>query len=110
MFSFDFASTTGSNSVASEIAVERPFIQAGYTSEDNLLRLAVAGEFAALGHYIPARLIRRAISVAVALAQKQEVPNPVEIPIAIHESPSNSGAPQMQVQSKNRTRAGPPRE
>src|SRR5262249_20648276 len=84
VFTFDFAATTGSNSVAGEIASGRPFIQAGYTSEENLLRMATAGEFAALAHYAPSRLIRRAITAAVASAQKQEVASPVEIAIVVH--------------------------
>ncbi len=48
VFAFDFTSITSSNTVASDIVEKRPFIQAGYTSDDNLPRMALAGEFA--GH------------------------------------------------------------
>jgi ABC-type sugar transport system substrate-binding protein len=106
VFTFDFAATTGSNSVAGEIASGRPFIQAGYTSEENLLRMATAGEFAALAHYAPSRLIRRAITAAVASAQKQEVASPVEIAIVVHESPPDSTAPHLQAEMKSRTKQG----
>ena len=108
VFSFDFISTTGSNLVAGDMVQERPFVQAGYASEDHLLRMATVGEFAALGHYVPTRLIRKAVSVAVAAALKQEVPNPVVIPIAIHESPPTAGTPQIQAQTKAQMKSRPP--
>ena len=46
VFAFDFVSTTACNTVAIDITEKRPFIQAGYTSDDNLPRMALAGEFA----------------------------------------------------------------
>jgi ABC-type sugar transport system substrate-binding protein len=106
VFSLDFMGATGSNEAAGRIAEERPFIQAGYTSEDHLLRMADAGEFAALGFYIPVRLIRKAVSLAVAVALKKEVPKSVEIPIEIHESPANTGAPQVPAHKKSQMRPG----
>ena len=108
VFSFDYMGATGSNEAARDVAQERPFIQAGYASEDNLMRLASAGEFAALGYYLPSRLIRKAVSVAVALALKQEVPNPVVIPIAIHESPPTAGAPEIQAKAKSQMKSNSP--
>ena len=109
VFSFDFNSATASNTTAGEIAGERPFIQAGYASEDNLLRMASAGQFAALGHYTSTRLIRKAVSVAVAVAMKQEVPNPVEIPITIHDSPPEFQGTPGPVTVENSEERGVPR-
>ncbi len=107
VFSFDYLGATGSNEAVRDIAQERPFIQAGYTSEDHLLRMADAGEFAALGQYVPTRLIRKAVSVAVSVARKQEVPNPVVIPIVIHESQPTAGAPQIQAKAKSQRKSSP---
>ncbi len=78
VFSVDFSSASASNTAIGEIAKERPFIQAGYAHDDNLLRMARIGEFAALGQYIPNRLVRKAVSTAVAAALKQEVHSPVD--------------------------------
>ena len=76
VFSFDFTSTTASNTVAGDIVEKRPFIQAGYTSDDNLPRMARHGEFAGIGEYVPIRLVRKAIDTAVAAAQGREVHGP----------------------------------
>jgi ABC-type sugar transport system substrate-binding protein len=100
VFTVDFLSSTACNGVVGTIAQERPFIQAGYTNDDNQLRLARAGEFAALGQYIPNRLVRKAVSTAVAVALKQEVHSPVLIPVVIHESPPNSGVARFQARQK----------
>ncbi len=108
VFALDFMGATGSNEVVGEIGLERPFIQAGYTSEDHLLRMADVGEFAAIGLYVPVRLIRKAVSLAVLLALKKDVPKSVEIPIEIHESAANTGAPQTQAQAKSKMRSRPP--
>lgn len=100
VFSVDFVSSSGTNETVTQISEERPFIQAGYTSDDNQLRLARLGEFAALGQYIPNRLIRKAISTAIAAALKQEVQSPIRIPVVIHESPPNAGVARFQSRQK----------
>ena len=110
VFSTDFPSSSVTNDTVSEIAGERPFIQVGYTSDDNQLRLARVGEFAALGQYVPSRLIRKAVSTAVSIALKQQVANPVLIPVIVTESPENSGVAQFQARHKAsmKAKAGSP--
>jgi ABC-type sugar transport system substrate-binding protein len=111
VFAFDFISTTASNKAATDIGEKRPFIQAGYTSDDSLPRMALAGEFAAIADYVPTRLVRKAISTAVAAAQGREITDPVEIQIPVRESPPGAGAPKIQVQqNKTRRKANNPRE
>jgi ABC-type sugar transport system substrate-binding protein len=100
VFSVDFTSTSASNSVIGKLAEERPFIQAGYTNDDNNLRMARIGEFAALGQYVPTRLVRKAITTAVAAARNQEVRSPVEILIEVHESPPKAGVAHVQARHK----------
>ena len=100
VFSVDFPAASASNAAVGEIAQERPFIQAGYTQDENQLRMARMGEFAALGQYTPNRLVRKAVSTAVAIALKQEVHNRVEILIVIHESPPNAGVAKLQARHK----------
>jgi ABC-type sugar transport system substrate-binding protein len=111
VFAFDFVSTTSCNKTATDIGEKRPFIQAGYTSDDNLPRMALAGEFAAIADYVPARLVRKAISTAVAAAQGREITDPVEIQIPVRESPPSAGAPKLQSQqNKTRRTTNNPRE
>src|SRR5262249_49743065 len=102
IFSVDFQGTTATNQLASEIVEERPFIQAGYSSDDSFSRMVTVGEFAALAEYQPSRLIRKAVSTAVAAAQGREVPERVELPVEIRDSPSKSGVPKLQASYKSR--------
>ncbi len=102
VFSADFMSATASNGAVGELAQDRPFIQAGYTSDDSLLKMARMGEFAALGYYVQARLVRKAVSTAVALALKRDIPNRlIELPVIVHESPITAAAPQFQARYKS---------
>ncbi len=105
VFSVDFMSTSASNEAVNEIVTERPFIQAGYTHEDNQVRMARVGEFAALALYTPKYLVRKAISTAVAAALKHEVHSPVEVSVTITESPTNSGVAHMQAKMKSAVKA-----
>jgi ABC-type sugar transport system substrate-binding protein len=100
VFSVDSQSTTASNEAVSNIVKERPFIQAGYTSEESLSRMVTVGEFAAVAEYLPTRLVRKAVSTAIAVAQGRDVPNRVEIPIVFRDSPAKSGAPGLQESQK----------
>jgi hypothetical protein len=101
IFAIDFNGTTVSNTVAGDFGEKRPFIQSGYTSDETLPRMTHAGEFAAIAEYLPARLIRRAISVAIAAAQGREVKEKVVIPIEVVKSPPNAGAPHLQARYKS---------
>ncbi len=103
VFAFDFVSTTASNTVAVDLTGKRPFIQAGYSSDDNLPRMALSGEFAAIADYVPTRLVKKAISTAVAAAQGREITDPVEVQFPIRESPPSAGAPKIQAE-QNKTR------
>ena len=71
--------------------------------------MAASGEFAAIGVFVPTRMIRKAISLAVAAARKQEVPSSVEIPVAVHDSPPTTGAPHFQAEMKTRPQESPSR-
>jgi ABC-type sugar transport system substrate-binding protein len=103
VFFFDHTGATASNNLAGEIVEQRPFIQAGYTSDNSLPRMAQAGEFAAVAEYLPNRLIQRAISAAVAVAQGRSVKEKEEIPIPVIESPPTSGVPRLQL-NQNKAR------
>jgi ABC-type sugar transport system substrate-binding protein len=97
VFTFDFASTTASNKVATDTAEKRPFIQAGYTPDDSLSKMALAGEFAALAEFAPTRLIQRAVSLAVGAAQGRSYRDKEEVAIELHESPPSAGVPHLQA-------------
>lgn len=104
VFGFDFTSTTASNRVAIDVAIERPFIQAGYTSDEMLPRMALSGELAAIADYVPTRLIRKAITTAAQLAQGQDPGDRVELPMVLHESPEKSGVPRLQAEREKARR------
>jgi ABC-type sugar transport system substrate-binding protein len=104
VFSLDAQGTTASNQAVGEIIKERPFIQAGYTSDDTQSRMVAVGEFAALAEFAPAKLIRKAISTAVAVAQGRELPSRVDLPILVHVSPANSVAPHMQAEYRQNSK------
>ena len=100
VFSTDSQGTSAANQTIGEIVEERPFIQAGYNSDDSQSRMVAMGEFAALAEYAPTRLIRKGISTAVAVAQGREVPSRVEVPVVMHVSPEKSAAPGIQAQMR----------
>jgi hypothetical protein len=105
VFSVDNQGAMASNEAAVSLGSERPFIQAAYTSEENLLRMVPVGEFAALATYIPTKLVRRAVTTAIAAAQGRDVRGPVELPIEVKDSPPKTGAPRLQSQSKTLKKA-----
>jgi ABC-type sugar transport system substrate-binding protein len=100
VFSVDFNSSAASNHVASELAQDRPFVQAAYTSDDNLIRMTKMGELAAAVEFVPTRMLRKAISTAVSLAQGRDVSSRVEIPVVFHDSPEKAGLPTGQGHPK----------
>jgi ABC-type sugar transport system substrate-binding protein len=99
VFAFDFIAASASNQVAGLIVEKRPFIQAGYTSDDNLPRMALAGEFAALADYVPTRLVKKAVSTAAQVAQGRDLPDRVEVGITVRVSPEHTGAPRLQARN-----------
>jgi ABC-type sugar transport system substrate-binding protein len=103
VFSIDSKGTAASNQTVAEIVTERPFIQAGYTSEDTQARMVAVGEFAAQAVYAPSKLIRKGISTAVAVAQGRDVPPRVEVEVVMHVSPEKSAAPSMQAQMRKQS-------
>jgi ABC-type sugar transport system substrate-binding protein len=100
VFSFDSTSSSASNHVATELAQDRPFVQAAYTSDDNLIRMTGMGEFAAVVEFFPTRMLRKAISTAVSLAQGRNVAGRVEFPVVFHDSPRGAGLPTAQGRSQ----------
>jgi hypothetical protein len=106
VFGIDFQSTSTSNQVASEGVEGRPFVQAGYTSDENFNRMVVIGDLAGLAEFATGRVIRKAISTAVAAAQGRDLPGRVEVPVVVHDSPPQSGLPSVQAVYKARMKSG----
>src|SRR5262249_7992606 len=104
VFSIDSQGTSAANQAISEIVQERPFIQAGYNSDESHSRMVAVGEFAALAEYVPTRLIRKAISTAVTVAQGRDVPSRVEVAVVVHVSPEKSGAPGVQAHYREQSK------
>jgi ABC-type sugar transport system substrate-binding protein len=105
VFSVDSLGAQASNQTAGQIVEDRPFVQAGYTSDEALTKMVTVGEFAALTEFPASRLVRKAISTAVAAAQGRDVPGRVEFPVVFHDSPPTSGVPHLQAQYKARKKA-----
>ncbi|MHB1560826.1 MAG: sugar ABC transporter substrate-binding protein [Isosphaeraceae bacterium] len=103
VFGFDQRSTAATNRLAGSTEEKRPYVQAGYTADETVPRMASNGEFAAVAEYVPVRLIRKAISVAASLAQGRSISSPVLMPILVRESPPTAGIPRLQEQ-QNRIR------
>jgi ABC-type sugar transport system substrate-binding protein len=102
VFSVDSTSTTAAGETINEIIEDRPFVLAGYTADESLVKLAATGRFAALAEFAPARVIRRAVTTALAASQGQNVTSRVNVSIPVAESPSKSGVPQLQGFFKSR--------
>lgn len=98
VFTFDFVSTSAANSVNGEIIKKRPFIQSGYTSDDSMPRLAVFGEFGGLAEFAPARLVQRAVTVAVGVAQGRSLRDKEEVGVRVVESPEGASVPHIQAE------------
>ncbi len=103
VFGVDQRSTAASNRLAGSTEEKRPYVQAGYTSDETVPRMASNGEFAAVGEYVPTRLTRKAVSVAAALAQGRSISSPVIMPILVRESSPTAGIPRLQAE-QNRMR------
>jgi ABC-type sugar transport system substrate-binding protein len=105
VFSLDSPSAQASNQAAGQIVEDRPFVQAGYTGDENLTKMVAVGEFAALTEFSLSRLVRKAISTAVAAAQGRDLPSRVEFPLVSLDSPPTSGLPHLQAQYRARKKA-----
>jgi len=81
--------------VTGDSGEDRPFVIAGYSSDDGLANMVMAGEYAALAIYNPEKLICKAITTAVAAARGEKLPDRVELMVLVLDSPGNSAAPRM---------------
>lgn len=72
----------------------RPYIMAGYTSEEMVVRSQVRiGEYAAVGFFFADRLVRKGINVAVRALRGEKIPDEVEVDVEVLSSPLESGLP-----------------
>jgi ABC-type sugar transport system substrate-binding protein len=71
--------------------VDRPFVVAGYVSDDRLIPFTLNGDFAAVAEFNSNRLVRKAITAAASSAQGKELPGRIEVPVEFHDSPPGSG-------------------
>ena len=104
VFFFDANGALVASKVAGEIGEQRPFILAGYSSDEGRTRMVQFGEYAAVGEYEPNRLIKKAVTVAAAAAaaQGRGAKEREEIPITVMESPPGSGIPHVQPKKNAR--------
>lgn len=73
----------------------RPFIVAGYTTDESDIAMIQMGEYAGIAAFSADRLIRKAVNTASAAAAGQKVPEKAEMRIPVHTSPSEAGVPRM---------------
>jgi ABC-type sugar transport system substrate-binding protein len=90
VFAVDSLSSLAGREVVIKVVLDRPFILAGYASDDTYANSTRMGDFAAIAIYSPAKLLRKAMSTAVALARGRDLPALVEVPIEIVDSPPES--------------------
>jgi hypothetical protein len=100
VFSVDSLSSTAGRQAVADIVVKRPFILAGYASEETYATSTQAGDFAAVAEYAPVRLVRKGITTATALARGRDVPSVYELPILFHDSPENATTAKSPVYAK----------
>jgi ABC-type sugar transport system substrate-binding protein len=77
--------------VDTDLKQQRPFICAGYTSDENVANVVRIGTVAAAAEFVPTKLVRKAISIGVAAARGRDVPPRVELDIPVHDSPPTTG-------------------
>jgi ABC-type sugar transport system substrate-binding protein len=70
----------------------RPYVVAGYTSDEKSSSLSRMGEAAALAEFSPTRLVRRAIKAAVA-ASNGDAPARIEFEVTVYDSEPTAGLP-----------------
>ncbi len=81
-----------------EDLANRPFVMAGYVSDDRINAFTQNGDIAALAEFNSTRLVRKAITAAASAGQGKEVPQHIDIPVLFHDSPPGSGVPQHRGQ------------
>jgi ABC-type sugar transport system substrate-binding protein len=91
----DQAGFMAAYNATNDLGEERPYVVAGYSSDESGTTMARTGEFAAIAIFSFERLIRKAITTAALSAGGQKFPERVEVRIPVHVSPLKSGAPQM---------------
>ncbi len=81
-----------------EDLANRPFVVAGYVSDDRIIPFTQNGDIAALAEFNSTRLVRKAITAAASVGQGKDVPQRIDIPVLFHDSPAGSGVPQHRGQ------------
>jgi ABC-type sugar transport system substrate-binding protein len=90
VFTVDSLSSLAAREVMNKLVSDRPFIMAGYASEDSYAQSTRMADFAAVATYAPTKVLRKAMSTAVAIAQGRNLPGLIEFPIDVHDSPAES--------------------
>ncbi len=105
VLSTDMLCASAALQATGDLGEDRPFVVAGYSSDDGLGNMVRAGEYAALAIFSPERLISKAVTTAVAAARGERPPDRVELMVPVLDSPGNSAAPKMYRAYKNMNRA-----
>jgi ABC-type sugar transport system substrate-binding protein len=105
VLSTDMLGASAALQATGDLGEDRPFVVAGYSSDDGLGNMVRAGEYAALVIFSPERLISKAVATAVAAARGERLPDRVELMVPVLDSPGNSAAPKMYRAHKNMNRA-----
>jgi len=92
VFSVDSQCLSAIRQMASQPELEeRPFVVAGFVSDDLLAPYTQTGAIAAIAEFNSTRLIRKAITAAASITQGKEVPERIDMPVRFHDSPPRSG-------------------
>jgi ABC-type sugar transport system substrate-binding protein len=89
----DLLGVSAALQITGDLGEDRPFVIAGYSSDDSLANMVRAGEYAALAIYTPEKLISKAVTTAVAVARGEKLPDRVELMVLDLDSPGDSAAP-----------------
>ena len=86
VFSFDLQSSTAASRSNDQILSDRPFVMAGYSSDEIQINKAQIGDFAAMAEYSLPRMLRTAINTAAVATRGQDLPGRIEIHVDVTES------------------------
>jgi ABC-type sugar transport system substrate-binding protein len=86
---------TASFQAMNDLGESRPYVVAGYSSDESSGTMTRNGEFAAAAIYSADRLLRKSIMTAAALMRGENVPDRVELVVPVNQSPPAAGAPRM---------------
>ena len=95
VFSTDHVGLTSSFQLLEKLGESHMYVVAGYTHDEASAKMAYLGEFAAIAHFSPERLLRRAIASAASLSRGEKLAERLEVSIPLHVSNPRSGAPTM---------------